>query len=119
MSSKHGAVFSPDRTVKVENTIFGWVIGGSLFAADVSPTSTCLKLAPTPEPLDQLLQQFWEMEKVPGKYSSLTANEQLTVVHFQDTHSRTNQWKVSHQPTQEGTTLGARPIKEASHASLP
>ncbi len=56
--------------------MFGWAVTGSLPYAD-SSTVTCLKIAAAEEHLDNLLQQFWEQESVPGDQSCLQQTKGL------------------------------------------
>ena len=83
-------VHSRSRSMMATETIFGWTLTGvgDSNSNKHHSSSTCLKLSSTHESADNLLSRFWALEEIPGEDSTLTAEEQLAVSHFQDTHRR-------------------------------
>ena len=82
-----GTRYSKDHHLKAQNTMFGWAVTGSLPDAD-SSTVICLKVAAAEEHLDNLLQQFWEQESVPGDQSALSPADQRAMQLISDTTVR-------------------------------
>jgi len=84
-----GVVFSQDKKYKAKLTIFEWAFRGSTTGCPSGDaTSTCLKIAPTHDNMGEFLQRFWALEEVTGDRNILTAEEQLAVSDFRETHSR-------------------------------
>ena len=84
-----GTVLSVDKLFKAEKTIFRWAIGGVVSVpATKESMSTCLRMAPVQEIVEQLLQIFWALEEVPREDCSLSKEEQLAITHFRETHRR-------------------------------
>ena len=81
MCQKKGVLHSNPPGLKAKNTIFGCSVSGTASEAvsEKDIVSTCLQTAPLEEDTDQLLQQYWKLEKMPDKihFSLLKKNRQF------------------------------------------
>ena len=81
-----GAVLSPDKCYRAQNTIFGWIVGGD--GGVEPPTATCLRLTAVQETPEKLMKTIWELDQAPY-YEEFNSLEDLQAKEdFQDSHSR-------------------------------
>ena len=81
-----GQSFSDDKLLVAQKTIFGWAVGGSTTGTNSS--RSCYVASASDKTADEMIQLFWEMERVPGEPVHFTSEEQAAVSNFQDTHTR-------------------------------
>ena len=80
-----GQSFSDDKLLVAQKTIFGWAVGGSTTGTNSS--RSCYVASASDKTADEMIQLFWEMERVPGEPVHFTSEEQAAVANFQDTHT--------------------------------
>lgn len=82
-------VLSEDEELWAGETIFGWAIGRTSTGGEdvVPPTPVCLQVSLALGNVDKIMQQLWEIEKIPGEAASLTPDEERAIKHFQTSHS--------------------------------
>ncbi|XP_051167305.1 uncharacterized protein LOC127285366 [Leptopilina boulardi] len=72
-----------------QNTIFGWVLSGSLSSLNnQNESSVQIHHCISNKSLDSCLQKFWEIEEINSK-EIVSIEDELCEEHFQKTHSRT------------------------------
>ena len=81
-----GQSFSDDKLLVAQKTIFGWAVGGSTTGTNSS--RSCYVASASDKTADEMIQLFWEMERVPGEPVHFASEEQAAVSNFQDTHTR-------------------------------
>ncbi|XP_067217341.1 uncharacterized protein [Linepithema humile] len=87
-----------------QKTVFGWIISGSTATRKASRNVTVLYCANNPS-LDQLLQNFWEIEELP-RQTLFSPEEQQCEEHFASTHSRdSNGWYIVRLPFKRGPPI--------------
>ena len=90
-----GQSFSDDKLLVAQKTIFGWAVGGSTTGTNSS--RSCYVASASDKTADELIQLFWEIERVPGEPVHFTSEEQAAVSNFQDTHTRDKDGRYSVQ----------------------
>lgn len=101
-----GQMFSEDPPMMALKTIFGWAVGGSTSGTQ---QHRCYHVASSSKKTnDELLQAFWEVDRVDGEPEQYTTDQQAAVSHFKDTVSRDPDGRYRVQlPRKEPTpTLG-------------
>ena len=80
-------VHSQDRTMVAMKTIFVRTLGGGCDPSSMESqsASTCLKVSPSHENVEELLKRFWHVEEPPCGDQPFTADEQEALTHFKDT----------------------------------
>ena len=79
----HALVSSSDRTIRAWNTIFGWAIGGE--TEGLIPSRVCMKVTAADVRGDELMQEIWRIDEVPGDVQGYDADDKRA---FQDTIDR-------------------------------
>ena len=84
---RHGRRHGPPGTPAAFETLFGWVLAGSVdsLCPSVEVTTCHVSCASS----DEILRKFWEVEEGPLSETSLTPEERVAVQHFKCNHSRT------------------------------
>ena len=103
LGSKDQVLHSRDRRLTAQDTIFGWMIGGST-AGEKTSRQRCLASKVRKAPADNMLKIFWELECVPGESTYFTSDEQAAVSGFDDTVIRTEDGRYSVQLTRKMPT---------------
>ncbi|XP_063989936.1 uncharacterized protein LOC135169130 [Diachasmimorpha longicaudata] len=86
----HEVIKSPDNQLVAQQTIFGWIVSGTVCCTDCKPKSslTAVRVSPTEQLLD-LLKKFWVQEELSSsKEILLNQDDQECELHFRNTHSR-------------------------------
>ncbi|XP_063980945.1 uncharacterized protein LOC135164483 [Diachasmimorpha longicaudata] len=86
----HEVIKSPDNQLVAQQTIFGWIVSGTVCCTDCKPKSalTAVRESPTEQLLD-LLKKFWVQEELSSsKEILLNQDDQECELHFRNTHSR-------------------------------
>ena len=87
--TRHGRRHGPPGTPVAFETLFGWVLAGSVDSVHPNvEVTTCHVSCATG---DEILQKFWEVEEGPLCEVSLTPVERAAVQHFKFNHGRTSE----------------------------
>ena len=103
IAQKDQVLHSRDRRLTAQDTIFGWMIGGSTVGEKTS-RQCCLASKVRKASADNMLKIFWELERVPGELTYFTSDEQAAVSGFDDTVIRTEDGRYSVQLTRKMPT---------------
>jgi Putative peptidase (DUF1758) len=76
-----------ERLPPLQETVFGWVVGGSLTSKEPQTTTFCALSLPSNADLQNELKRFWEIESCDNP-RPMTVEEKLVEQHFTDTVRR-------------------------------
>ncbi|XP_015126349.1 uncharacterized protein LOC107047934 [Diachasma alloeum] len=90
---------SPDNQLVAQQTIFGWIVSGTVCCTDCKPKSflTAVRESPTEQLLD--LKKFWVQEELRSTEAvHLNPEDQECELHFQGTHTRNSEERFVVRP---------------------
>ena len=83
-----GQVVSKDVGLYCNNTVLGWIVGGSCSHPSQAASVHICCLSSLDQDTDKALRAFWEVEEAPSTISTLSPDDQLALDHYKDNTSR-------------------------------
>lgn len=106
-----GSRGDPSKGVFADKSMFGWVVAGQKVEARQAPRRDRLRVyavKPSEQRLEDLIEQQWLTEKIPGEESTLSKDSVQADEHFYSTHRREDDGRhaVGVPPAENGQVLG-------------